>query len=39
MQAAQEIDRSLRCRVELDFFDLGNVAAMRDDDAVNRSVG
>ena len=38
-KTTQQIDRSLRRRIELDFFDLGNVAVVRDNDAVNRAVG
>src|SRR5262249_16637555 len=38
-KTTQEIDRSLRCRIELDLFDLGEVPLVRDNDAVNRAVG
>ena len=38
-QAAQQIPRSFRCRIEFDFFKLGNFSGVSHYDAVNGAVG
>src|SRR5262249_55672872 len=38
-KATQKVDRSFRCRIKLDFFDLRELSAVRDYYTVNRAVG